>query len=449
MTDHWLRVADDHRHLVLADGTPFFYLADTAWELLHRLSKPDTEHYLTARASQGFNAIQTVILAERNGLRRPTPEGHVPFHDLDPARPNEAYFAHVDHVVRRMNELGLVAALLPTWGDKVINSPGEGPQVLSPDNARAYGRFIGDRYKSARVIWVLGGDRNCDKPGMLDTFRQLAHGLKEGDGGRHLMTFHPPGQQSSSKQVHDEPWLDFNMWQTGHSKPELDTTPLILSDLDRTPPKPTFDGEPCYENLPVMGGGWNPTGNARFSAADCRRRAYRALLAGACGHTYGCNEIWMMHQHGDEQFVCSNRTWRQALHLPGANQMRHLLTLLQHLAHRPLQSLPAWKHLVVDFDCNVYTDSNLQSRVRWTNPYPSPAEITLPTAATTSQHVLVYLPMGNAVRLDLSLLGISAKLTWFDPRHGTLSCGGTWTSKDTWFDPPTSGEDWVLIAERA
>lgn len=31
-----LRVADNQHYLEFDDGTPFFYLGDTAWELFHR-----------------------------------------------------------------------------------------------------------------------------------------------------------------------------------------------------------------------------------------------------------------------------------------------------------------------------------------------------------------------------------------------------------------------------
>ena len=258
-----LKVSTDGRKLVRPDGSSFLYLADTAWELLHRLNLADTEHYLTTRASQGFTAVQTVILAERDGLRAPTPDGQVPLHDLDPSKPNEKYFAHVDAVVARMNELGMVAALLPTWGDKVLNSPGQGPEIFTPENARAYGRFVGRRYRDAQVIWIMGGDRDTSRPPYLETIRAMAEGVKEGDGGRHLMTFHPPGRHSSAEFVHDEPWLDMHMWQTGHSNPELDTSSLIAKDRARTPVRPVFDGEPCYENIPVMGGAWNPTGDRK------------------------------------------------------------------------------------------------------------------------------------------------------------------------------------------
>lgn len=439
-----LTVSPNGRHLLLPDGTPFLYLADTAWELLHRLNQEDSERYLTARASQGFTAVQTVILGERNGLRLPTPDGHIPFQDLDPLKPNEGYFKHVDSVVRRMNDLGMFAALLPTWGDKIANQAGEGPQILNPENARAYGRFIGERYRDAKVVWILGGDRDTSRPPYLETVREIAHGLREGDQGRHLMSFHPPGGRSSSDFVHEEPWLDFHMWQTGHSRPSMDTSKLIAKDRAKTPVRPVLDGEPCYENIPVMDDGWNPTGS-RFTAADARRRAWRGLLGGACGHTYGCNEIWMMHKHGEEQFVGANMDWLRALHLPGANQMRHVRALLESRSFTEMEPLT---NVVLELDSNVYPDSNLQRRVRWT-PWPAEgAEISRTTAAGSTSFVLVYLPIGSPAKYDFSILGESIDLWWFDPRHGTCAWAGASSSRTDWIEPPATNEDWVLVAQR-
>jgi hypothetical protein len=123
-----------------------------------------------------------------------------------------------------------------------------------------------------------------------------------------------------------------------------------------------------------MGGGWNPTG-MRFTAADARRRAWRGVLGGACGHTYGCNEIWMMHKHGDEQFVGANMDWKRALHLPGANQMRHLRALIESRSVR--RTGANFRHRA-NLDANVYADSNLQKRVRWT-PWPEEGAETNPT----------------------------------------------------------------------
>jgi hypothetical protein len=44
---------------------PFFYLADTAWELFHRLDDAEAETYLRNRADKGFNVIMIVVLAEQ------------------------------------------------------------------------------------------------------------------------------------------------------------------------------------------------------------------------------------------------------------------------------------------------------------------------------------------------------------------------------------------------
>ena len=58
-----LRVSDDKHHLVKKDGSPFFWLGDTAWELFHRLSYEEANIYLQDRAEKGFTVIQCVALA--------------------------------------------------------------------------------------------------------------------------------------------------------------------------------------------------------------------------------------------------------------------------------------------------------------------------------------------------------------------------------------------------
>jgi Protein of unknown function (DUF4038) len=63
-----LRVSTNCRFLVHADDRPFFYLADTAWELFHRCTLAETEHYLRDRAAKGFTVIQAAVLAEIDGL---------------------------------------------------------------------------------------------------------------------------------------------------------------------------------------------------------------------------------------------------------------------------------------------------------------------------------------------------------------------------------------------
>src|SRR4051794_34143983 len=108
-----LKISSDKRHLTTKDGKPFFWLGDTAWELFHRLNKVETVEYLKNRAAKGFTVIQAVVLAELDGLNVPNAYGDKPLINNDPAKPNEAYFKHVDYVVDEAAKLGLIIAMLP------------------------------------------------------------------------------------------------------------------------------------------------------------------------------------------------------------------------------------------------------------------------------------------------------------------------------------------------
>ena len=123
-----IKVSADHRFLVEESGKPFFYLADTGWEIFHRLDRKDAAEYLKIRASQGYNVVQAVALAEFDGLTEPNAYGKLPLEGKDPTKPaitpgaNPAkpdqydYWDHVDDVIDRANARGLYIGLLPTWG---------------------------------------------------------------------------------------------------------------------------------------------------------------------------------------------------------------------------------------------------------------------------------------------------------------------------------------------
>lgn len=285
-----LKVGTSGRFLVWDDGSPFFYLGDTAWELFHRLDREEADAYLKDRAEEKFTVIQAVVLAEMDGLDVPNAYGHLPLVDKNPTRPNEAYFEHVDYIVNKAGSLGLHVGMLPTWGSCVADPA----PIFDASNARTYGEFLGERYRDEPVIWIPGGDRAA--VGFEDVWRAMAEGLAAGDQGRHLITYHPRGHRSSSMWLHHEAWLDFNMAQSGHSRAWENYT-LIAEDYMRSPAKPCMDGEPCYENITE---GLEPPEKARWSlgAADVRRAAYWALFAGACGHTYGCNEVYQFWAPG-------------------------------------------------------------------------------------------------------------------------------------------------------
>ncbi|MCL4793004.1 MAG: DUF4038 domain-containing protein [Bryobacteraceae bacterium] len=422
-----LRVSPGGRHLQHSDGRPFLYLGDTAWELFHRLNREEADLYLRNRAAKGFTVIQAVALAERDGLTVPNPYGHLPLVDRDPARPVEGYFEHVDYIVNRAAELGLTVGMLPTWGS--YWTTGNKNAVFTAENARFFGRFLGARYKEKPIIWILGGDQNIRTPAERAIIDAMAEGLAEGDGGRHLKTFHPRGPGMSSLQLRDAKWLDFHMSQTSHGARDHDTGLYIEHDRALNPPKPTLDGEPRYEMIPVGFYFANYSRLERMDDFDARTAAYWAMLAGAAGHTYGHNSVWQMWKPGLPSAINADIPWMQAIDHPGAFQMGHLRRLLES---RP------WQTLIPD-----------QSIIR-SGPATGPATVRAARAAD-GRFAFIYTPRGEQFTLDRGIIKAErVKEIWWDPRYGVAHHIHTGDNQAfQTYTPPTSGrgQDWLLILE--
>ena len=137
-----LKVSDNRRFLVTADGQPFFWLGDTAWELFHRPTREDADRYLAERARRsGFTVIQAVALAEFDGLHEPNAYGAAPRSSTTIRRSRtKTTSRHVDWIVAKANALGLYVGFLPTWGDKWNKKWGIGPEIFTPTNARGLRR---------------------------------------------------------------------------------------------------------------------------------------------------------------------------------------------------------------------------------------------------------------------------------------------------------------------
>jgi hypothetical protein len=421
-----LKISDNKRFLVFEDGTPFYYLGDTGWELFHRLNKDETEKYLENRRAKGFTVIQAVAMAELDGLNTPNSEGNKPLIDNDPIKPNEAYFAHVDWVVKKAEEKGMFIGLLPTWGDKVDKKWGTGPVVFNKDNAFRYGQWIGNRYKDFRnIIWINGGDRDGGGDNKV-IWDAIGQGIKSVDIN-HLMTYHPMGERSSSEWFQDSNWLDFNMCQTGHGQRSYAIYKrIIMRDYNLKPVKPCFDGEPRYEDHPV---GWNPNILGWFDDADIRQAMYWNLFSGGFGHTYGCHPIWQMLAPGREPVGLARHNWYDVLDLPGAFDLVHARRLIESrpfLSRIPDQSMivPAY---VPETDYVVATRGD--------------------------GYAFVYFPTGWSADIQLDKIGaMTINAFWFDPRNGESklieTMHGTGIRK---FTPPDSGrgKDWILVLDDA
>jgi hypothetical protein len=426
-----LAVSDNKRFLQTADGKPFFWLGDTAWELFHRLNREEAELYLKNRAAKGFTVIQAVALAELDGLHDPNPYGEIPLENDDPTKPREAYFQHVDFIIQKAEQLGLYMGLLPTWGDKLFKERwGVGPEIFNVENAKVYGRWIGKRYKNQKnIIWILGGDRNPRNENDVAVWRTMAAGIEEGVGGRDkaLITFHPQPNSledgGSSKWFHNDTWLDFNMFQTGHCR-ENNIWDRLQYVYNLKPAKPVLDGEPLYEDHPVC---FNANDLGTSNAYDVRKHAYIDVFAGAFGHTYGCHDIWQMYAPNRTPVNGPHFPWYVAMDLPGAGQMKYLRTLMES---RPIFDRVPDQTLIT----NALGSNNRIQATRGNN------------------YAFVYSSQGMPFTLNTtSLTGKEVIAYWYNPRNGETKNIGRFGKESREFTPPTSGygQDWVLIVDDA
>lgn len=431
-----LQVTPNGHYFQYQDGTPFFWLGDTGWELFHRLTLEEINLYFDNRVNKGFNVIQVVILAELNGLRVPNRYGDIPLHNMNPDTPNEKYFALVDSVVQLASEKGLILALLPTWGDKVtLNYGGEGPVVFTPDNAYRFGKYLGNRYKKFNnIVWVLGGDRppqhDCNdwKP----VYAAMAKGLDDGTGRHILKTFHPGGSVwESSIHLHNEPWMDFNMIQSGHAEQDQPVWRNVQRDWYLQPAKPVIDSEPNYEDLTVNPWSRSEQPKPIFTEYDVRKQLYRSVFAGGFGVTYGQSSIWRMHNSDIYNENRGLQKWSDMLDRPGAFQSGYLRKLIES---RPY--------------VNRIPDDSIILEGQGTK-----ADYITAFRDERGRYSMVYIPVGKTIKISTSHIP-SKKINawWFNPKNEEAHRIGVLINKGAHsFTTPTSGDgnDWVLVLDNA
>jgi hypothetical protein len=465
-------VSPDGHFLSSPDGSPFFWLGDTAWSMFMRLTREESEEYLKDRAAKGFNVIQAVALGgPLDFLDAPNRYGHLPLIDGDFARPNPKYFEHVDWVLDRAAQHGLRIALLPIWGLNQVTID----RSVDAAAAQSYGRWIGRRYRNKGVIWVLGGDTTPmwrmdpptrpnmperviqrDRTSVIDdrpVYDAMAAGIVAGAGGDPFITFHPTNlsfsgtaQPRTSLYFHERTWLDMNMIQSSHFiDPSAHLKSLgadfswlapysyqpIGEEYRSKPVRPIVDGEPRFEDLAID---LERTANKGYwTGYDARNAAYHALFAGAAGHTYGNHSVWQFFDSSHKrlyQLPREGAPWRLALGRESTTQMGYAKALF--LSRPYFTRIPDQSVVVSD-------QSEGSAHVSATRD-------------KDGSYTLVYLPQGQPVTLNMSKVsGLRAVGWWFDPRTGNSKKidGAFATTGSTTFVPPTAGpvDDWILVVD--
>ena len=423
-----IRVSANHRHLVDQNDAPFLYHADTGWHLFEKLTRAEVEAYLENRRAKGFNTVQVQLLAE-------TCEDHtnaigvaalLRTHDL--GTPNEAFFAHVDWVLRTAEARGIQLVIAPAWlgccqaGWKHIM------KTNGVEKCRAFGRYLGARYKNfPNIMWLQGGDKD---PGeFLPFVNAIATGIDETDPN-HLHTAHAGSPKSAMDFYAGEPWLDVNSTYTyspnvtNVGRSQFHVYAATLADYNRRPIKPTIMIESAYENERDSKLQW------------IRRQAWWAVLSGGAGHAFGNAPIYFFKPD-----------WRDALDATGSRDLAHLKMFFDAVAWHKL--VPDQKHEFVTAGYGTFDSAASKSAAHHLG-----FDYVTAGVAADGTLAVAYLPQPQTLTLDLSKLTSTVSARWFDPTDGSSKPvdGSPFENRGPReFVPPqknaAGGTDWVLVLE--
>jgi hypothetical protein len=412
------------RYLVDQSGVPFLISGESPQALIGDLTESDAAFFFEKRRAQGFNTVWINLLCNDYtgcGADGSTWDGVAPFTTAgDFSTPSEAYFAHVDRIIRLAGRYGLVVILDPAetggWLGTMVSN--------GVDKLRAYGQYLGGRYKDfPNIIWMHGNDYQSWGPTNDPYVTAVAEGIADVDT-RHLQTVELNYFVSGS--LDDPAWapiIDLNASYTYEP-----TYEQVLKDYNRSNFLPTFLVEGGYE--------FELTGGNRAQALQLRRQEYWSLLSGATGQLYGNHYTW--------QFVCPQRDgdgncvggWKDQLDTLGVTELGYLNALF---ASR------RWYDLVPDQAHTVVTDG--------LGTYGSDDYV---TAAGTpdGRLAIAYVPSGRTVTVDLGRFSGSVTARWYDPTAGTFAsvAGSPFANSGSqpFTTPGTNAAgdtDWVLVLE--
>lgn len=414
-----IRVAGDHRHFEHADGTPFFWLADTWWKnLCKRMTWEGFQELAADRKAKGFTAIQIVCgpYPDEAMLEpRWETEHGLPYTTRDLGVVNPASFADADRRIAHLVDVGLVPVVVGGWGRPQKKARSTLDQV-GLEGFKRHWRHLIARYGCYPTVWVVGGEAT-DAYG---PWGELAKFVAATDPYRRPLTYHAPGDPR--RAIADNAVFDFDMVAIGHDglTTARKTLDLVRSCRKQDPPRPVLCGEACYE------------GHMQTNFQDVQRHLFWSLmLSGAAGHTYGAAGIWHASVEGDPGItpVYDLTTWREGMNQPGAAQLGIGRRLLERFPWSRFEPHPEW----VEEGCFA---AGIPGEVR-----------------------IVYMPRRKIYDWSGPTVkhlepGVTWRAFYADPAtgrtfdQGTIETGDARTSGGEFKAAVPSPQDWVLVLER-
>lgn len=420
-----VRVARQRTFLEHADGTPFFWLADTGWNAALLSTPEEWQHYIAERSRQRFTAVQWVATQWRA-----SPGGdrlnELAYTGRERIAVNPAFFQRLDAKVDALNRAGLLNAPVLLWAIGGGSNPAVNPGVSLPDDqAIRLAQYMVARWQGHDVLWILPGDGDY-RGEKAEKWKRIGRAVF-GEGPHAPVVLHPGGMHWVLQEFLEEPWVDVHGYQSGHGDDDRTlrwmTEGPPSRDWKTTPVRPFINLEPPYEHHIAY------QSKKPIAPHTVRRAVYWSLLnAPPAGVTYGGHGVWGWDDGTktptDHAGSGVPLPWRKALVMPGAEQMAHVAGLFT--------SIDFWRLRPAPDALAEQPGTDTPSRF-------------IAVAATESRDLLVaYTPEPGTIALAIDAVP-RGPAEWHDPRTGARTkASAVRDGSIVRFETPGEG-DWALV----
>ena len=420
-----VRVSDSRTFLEHADGTPFFWLADTAWNGALRATREEWLHYADVRTLQGFTAVQWVATQWRAA-----PDGdrlkERAFTSQDRIVINPSFFQRLDEKAVALNRSGLLNTPVLLWAIGSGSNPGVNPGFALPDNqAVRLAQYMVARWQGYDVVWILPGDGDY-RGERAEKWKRIGREVF-GAAPHAPVMLHPGGMHWVLQEFLQEPWLDVHGYQSGHGDDDRTlrwmTEGPPSTDWRIEPRRPFINLEPPYEHHIAY------QSKQPIPAELVRRAIYWSLLnAPVAGTSYGGHGVWGWDDGTGPPVDHPNSgtplPWKQALVMPGAEQMAHVAGVFT--------SIDFWRLRPAR---DALAEQPGES---------SPARFIAAAASPERDLFVAYTPEPGVILVKAGSLPASPA-RWVDPRTGARTTAvSTEAGSVIRFETPGPG-DWLLL----
>lgn len=274
-------MTDFPRHFQRQDGSPLWFVGDTAWAYLTDSAEEQHDRaaafrYIDARARQGFNVIHSMMLSEAGWGN----SGGAPFEDIGAERLNPAYWREVDVRIAYANSRGIVCGLAVAWGDKRQVEPYAWRRFPNVEARTRYARYIAARYGAYDVYFIVSGEwhgevrtRPAPEADVKREFIEIGQALARADAHGRMIAIHPMTGHGSVREFNDASWMSFGDYQQNYR----DLHERVLES--RTIAKPVVNAEYGYF-LRDQNGDGVPDKDNSTSLESMRHATWDIVMAG-------------------------------------------------------------------------------------------------------------------------------------------------------------------------